>query len=137
VVFDQAGCFVCHPPPLYTNNQLTPVQQFQESAIHVSKPEILQINVDTDSNLTLRTRRGSGYYKVPSLRGLWYRGPLEHNGSVATLEDWFDPKRLNDDYVPTGFVGYGVKTRAVKGHPFGLSLSKEDREALIAFLRTL
>src|SRR6185312_16020769 len=21
VVFDQAGCFVCHPPPLYTNNQ--------------------------------------------------------------------------------------------------------------------
>lgn len=137
VVFDQAGCFVCHPPPLYTNNQLTPVQEFQESAIHVSKPEILQINVDTDSNLTLHTRRGSGYYKVPSLRGLWYRGPLEHNGSVATLEDWFDPKRLNDDYVPTGFVGFGLKTRAVKGHPFGLSLSKEDREALIAFLKTL
>lgn len=137
VVFDQAGCFVCHPPPLYTNNQLTPVQEFQESAIHVSKPEILQINVDTDSNLTLHTRRGSGYYKVPSLRGLWYRGPLEHNGSVATLEDWFDPKRLKDDYVPTGFVGFGVKTRAVKGHPFGLSLSKEDREALIAFLKTL
>lgn len=137
VVFDQAGCFVCHPPPLYTNNQLTPVQEFQESAIHVSKPEILQINVDTDSNLTLHTRRGSGYYKVPSLRGLWYRGPLEHNGSVATLEDWFDPKRLKDDYVPTGFVGFGVKTRAVKGHPFGTSLSKEDREALIAFLKTL
>lgn len=137
MVFDQAGCFVCHPPPLYTNNQLTPVQEFQESAIHVSKPEILQINVDTDSNLTLHTRRGSGYYKVPSLRGLWYRGPLEHNGSVATLEDWFDPKRLKDDYVPTGFVGFGVKTRAVKGHPFGTSLSKEDREALIAFLKTL
>jgi len=137
VVFDQAGCFVCHPPPLYTNNQLTPVQEFQESAINVSKPEILQINVDTDSNLTLHTRRGSGYYKVPSLRGLWYRGPLEHNGSVATLEDWFDPKRLNADYVPTGFIGFGVKNRAVKGHPFGLSLSKEDREALIAFLKTL
>jgi hypothetical protein len=68
---------------------------------------------------------------------LWYRGPLEHNGSVATLEDWFDPKRLKDDYVPTGFVGLGVKTRAVKGHAFGLTLSKEDREALIAFLKTL
>jgi hypothetical protein len=137
VVFDQSGCFVCHPAPLYTNNQLTPVQEFQESAIHVNKPEILQINVDTDPNLTLHTRRGSGYYKVPSLRGLWYRGPFEHNGSVATLEDWFDPKRLKDDYVPTGFVGYGAKTRAVKGHPFGTSLSKEDRDALIAFLKTL
>jgi hypothetical protein len=137
VVFDQTGCFVCHPAPLYTNNQLTPVQEFQESAIQVSNPEILQINVDTDPNLTLHTRRGSGYYKVPSLRGVWYRGPFEHNGSVATLEDWFDPKRLNDDYVPTAFVGFGVKTRAVKGHPFGLSLSKEDRDALIAFLKTL
>lgn len=137
VVFDEAGCFVCHPPPLYTNNELTPVEEFQIPGILSTHPDILQINVGTDPNLTLHTRRGSGYYKVPSLKGLWYRGPLEHNGSVATLEDWFNPARLKDDYVPTGFVGFGVKTRAVKGHTFGLSLSEEDREALIAFLKTL
>ncbi len=41
------------------------------------------------------------------------------------------------DYVPTGFRGAGVKTRAVKGHLFGLALSAEDRRALIAFLKTL
>jgi hypothetical protein len=69
--------------------------------------------------------------------GVWYRGPFEHNGSVATLEDWFDPKRLDEDYVPTGFKGYGVKTRAVKGHRFGLDLSELDRKTLIAFLKTL
>jgi len=74
---------------------------------------------------------------VPSLKGVWYRGPFEHNGSVATLEDWFDPHRLRDDYVPTGFKGYGVETRAVKGHSFGLGLSPDDRKALIAFLKTL
>ena len=74
---------------------------------------------------------------MPSLKGVWYRGPFEHNGSIATLEDWFDARRLSDDYVPTGFKGFGVKVRAIKGHPFGLSLSKEDREALIAFLKTL
>ena len=45
--------------------------------------------------------------------------------------------RLRDDYVPTGFKGYGIETRAVKGHPFGLKLSATDRQALIAFLRTL
>jgi hypothetical protein len=56
---------------------------------------------------------------------------------VATLEDWFDPRRLRDDYVPTGFKGYGMKTRAVKGHEFGLQLSPEDKAALIAFLKTL
>jgi hypothetical protein len=48
-----------------------------------------------------------------------------------------DPKRLRDDYVPTDFVGYGVKTRPVKGHEFGLQLSPEDKRALIAFLKTL
>ena len=72
-----------------------------------------------------------------SLKGVWYRGPFEHSGSVATLEDWFDPRRLRDDYVPTGFIGYGLKTRTVKGHEFGLQLSAEDKRALIAFLKTL
>src|SRR5215471_14591806 len=82
-------------------------------------------------------RRGTGYYKVPSLRGVWYRSSFEHNGSVATLEDWFDERRLRDDYVPTNFVGYGVKTRAVRGHEFGLKLAKADKQSLIAFLKTL
>ena len=68
------------------------------------------------------------------MRGVWYRGAFEHNGSVATLEDWFDERRLRDDYVPTGFVGYGVKQRAVKGHHFGLRLPQTDKMALIAFL---
>jgi hypothetical protein len=71
------------------------------------------------------------------LKGVWYRGPFEHNGSVATLEDWFNPRRLRDDYVPTGFRGFGVMTKAVTGHWFGLDLSVKDRKALIAFLRTL
>ncbi len=68
---------------------------------------------------------------------MWYRGPFEHNGWVATLEDWFDRRRLRDDYVPTGFVGAGVKTRAVRGHEFGLNLADDERAALIAFLKTL
>ena len=85
----------------------------------------------------MNTRRGTGYYKVPSLKGVWYRGPFEHMGSVATLEDWFDARRLRDDYVPTGFKGYRVTTRAVKGHEFGLALPPEDKKALLAFLRTL
>lgn len=45
--------------------------------------------------------------------------------------------RLRDAYAPTGFKGYGVTRRPVKGHEFGLGLSGEDRRALIAFLKTL
>ena len=104
---------------------------------HLKKYDILPMSVGTNANSTLKTRRGTGYYKVPSLKGVWYRGPFEHNGSVATLEDWFDQRRLRDDYVPTGFRGYGVKARAVKGHEFGLDLSTSDRKALVAFLKTL
>jgi len=136
-VFEREGCGACHTPPLYTNNKLTPADGFTPPADHFKKYDLLPVSVGTDPDLTLRTRRGTGYYKVPSLAGVWYRGPFEHSGSVARLEDWFDPRRTRDDYVPTGFRGYGVKTRAVKGHPFGLKLSAADRTALIAFLKTL
>jgi len=91
----------------------------------------------TDLRAKVQNRRGTGYYKVPSLKGVWYRGPFEHNGSVATLEDWFDPRRLQPDNVPTGYKGYGASPRAVTGHPFGLDLTPEDKRALIAFLKTL
>jgi hypothetical protein len=60
-----------------------------------------------------------------------------HNGWCATPEDWLDPRRVTDDYVPTGCMPYGRRAYAVKGHPFGLTLSEEDRKALIAFLKTL
>ncbi|MDX1982522.1 MAG: di-heme oxidoredictase family protein [Bryobacteraceae bacterium] len=120
VVFNRSGCADCHTPPLYTNNKLIPAGE-----------------IGTDPRTALATRRGTGYYKVPSLLGVWYRGPFEHNGSVATLEDWFDAARLKDSYRPTGFVGSEGKPRAVKGHEYGLDLSPEDKRALIAFLRTL
>jgi hypothetical protein len=98
---------------------------------------IMDTPIDTDPGTALKTRKGTGYYQVPSLRGLWYRGLLEHSGSVATLEEWFDLKRLRDDYVPSGWKGPGVEKRAVKGHEFGLDLPDADRQALIAFLKTL
>jgi hypothetical protein len=136
-IFVRQGCATCHTPPLYTNNRLTPAIGFQPPARDVERFDVMRLSVGTDPDLALRTRRGTGYYKVPSLRGVWYRGPFEHSGSVATLEDWFDPRRLRDDYVPSGFKGYGVRTRAVKGHEYGLELLPEDKTALIAFLKTL
>jgi hypothetical protein len=136
-VFAREGCAACHTPPLYTNNKLTPALGFRPAASAVEAADVMTRSVGTDPALALRTRRGTGFYKVPSLKGVWYRGPFEHSGSVATLEDWFDPRRLRDDYVPTGFRGYRVTSRAVKGHEFGLSLSPVDKAALIAFLKTL
>lgn len=136
-VFAAAGCPVCHTPPLYTNNKLTLAEGFDPGPNHPLRADILPISVGTDPNLALKTRKGTGLYKVPSLKGVWYRGLYGHDGAVASLEEWFDSNRLRDDYVPTGFKGYRVTHRAVKGHNFGLQLSPYDKKALIAFLRTL
>lgn len=136
-VFEREQCGRCHEPPLYTNNKLTPAQGFRVPADFPLADRVVPFSVGTDPGLALYTRRGTGFYKVPSLRGVWYRGPFEHSGSVATLDDWFDPRRLRADYVPTGFRGVGVVTRAVPGHPFGLDLAPEERAELIAFLKTL
>ena len=136
-VFERQGCARCHTPPLYTNNHLIPATGFSPPAEHRQRYAILDVPLGTDPGLALRTRRGTGYYTVPSLKGVWYRGPFEHSGSVATLDDWFDPARVRADYRPSGFAGLDGEPRAVPGHRFGLSLSESDRSALIAFLKTL
>lgn len=136
-VFNESGCVTCHTPPLYTNNKLTPANGFEPPQDHFEKYEIFNVSVETDSVSTLYSRRGTGYYKIPSLRGVWMQSAFFHNGNLATLEEVFDPKRLNPDYVPGGFKPPHLKTMAVKGHPFGLELSSSDKKALIAFLKTL
>lgn len=138
-VFEEEGCGKCHAPPHYTNNELVRAPGFRpdrDDPLYADLP-IMRRRVGTDPGLALRTRKGTGFYKVPSLRGVRYRVLLGHSGSVKALEDWFDPRRLEPDYVPTGWRGPGVERRAVLGHEFGLDLDDEDRRALIAFLRTL
>lgn len=136
-VFNKSGCVTCHTPPLYTNNKLTPVNGFEPPKSHFEKYDIFNVSVETDSVSALYSRRGSGYYKVPSLRNLWLQTAFFHNGSLTTLEEVFDARRLLPDYVPGGFKPSDMKSMAVKGHPFGLDLSKDEKAALIAFLKTL
>ena len=120
-LFASEGCDACHTPPLYTSNALTPAPGFVVPSEHLERYAVINRTVGTDPELAMRTRKGTGYYKVPSLKGVWYRGPFQHAGAVKTLEEWFDPAR----------------PRTTPGHPFGLALTPRDRLALIAFLRIL
>ncbi len=137
LVFKREGCVTCHTPPLYTNNKLTPVDGFTPPASHYKSYDLFDISVESNPELALYTRRGTGYYKVPSLLGVWYRGPFGHSGHVATLEDWLDKRRLEENYVPTGFKPAFSKTMAVLGHEFGLDITKDEKASLVAFLKTL
>jgi mono/diheme cytochrome c family protein len=136
-IFRREGCGNCHTPPLYTNNRLTLAEGFTPPVEHLKLLDIMRVSVGTDPNLALKTRKGTGYYKVPSLRGVWYRGRYLHDGSLTTLEEMFDPARLRDDFAPTGFTLPGQPRRAVPGHTFGTKLNATDRIALLEFLRSL
>jgi hypothetical protein len=133
-IFTAQGCPACHTPPLYTNNKLNPARGFKVPDDLRKTDDIMSTSIGTDTSLALQTRRGTGFYKVPSLRGIWFRTGIGHAGQAETLEEWFDPARLNDDYVPKGFH---LAPGPIEGHEKGLDLSPEDRKALIAFLKTL
>ncbi|HEX6895751.1 MAG TPA: hypothetical protein VF146_10780 [Bryobacteraceae bacterium] len=136
-IFTREGCPTCHTPPLYTNNKLTLAQGFTPPSGKPATLDVAPTSVGTDPGLALKTRKGTGYYKVPSLKGVWYRGHYFHDGSAASLEEMFDPARLEDTHVPGGWSPPGTKTRAIRGHEFGLKLDPAEKEQLVAFLRTL
>ncbi|MEE2829931.1 MAG: hypothetical protein VX498_12145 [Myxococcota bacterium] len=103
-LFEEIGCADCHVPPLYTSPEPVPVAV-----------------VGTDSTATDSSARGTGSYRVPSLRGVSAKAPYLHHGAVESLEDLLDPARLDEE----------------PGHVFGTELGDEERAALIVFLETL
>lgn len=48
-----------------------------------------------------------------------------------------DKRRLQNDYVPTGYKPPSVNTIAVVGHKYGLNRNEENKKALIAFIKSL
>ncbi|MEO5950897.1 MAG: di-heme oxidoredictase family protein, partial [Chloroflexia bacterium] len=136
-IFAREGCAGCHTPPYYTNNKLTLAKGFTPPTDSPQSADILPLSVGTDPGLALNTRKGTGFYKVPSLKGVWYRGHFLHDGAAASLEEMFDPERLSESHVRGGFSPPGAPAKAIVGHEFGLRLSVEERKQLIAFLRTL
>jgi hypothetical protein len=83
-VFEREGCGGCHRPPLYTNNMLTLAAGLKVPEEDRGMYRILDVGVGTDPFLATKTRRGTGYYKVPSLKGVWYRGLFESELPYAT-----------------------------------------------------
>src|SRR5262249_55407626 len=81
-IFARETCANCHVAPDYTNGKLTLALGYTPSADHPNKADIVETSVGTDPGLALKTRKGTGFYKVPSLRGVWYRPLLLHDGSV-------------------------------------------------------
>ncbi len=84
------NCAGCHAPPLYTNNKLTLAKGFQPSEADRKNPDVMLISVGTDPGGALLTRKGTGYYKVPSLKGVSGTG-----GLFCTTARWHRSRRCS------------------------------------------
>ena len=94
-------CAGCHAPPAFTGEP------------------VALARVGTDPAVGLSRDRGTGMYRVPSLRGVRDRALLLHDGSAHSLPELLDPARES------------------AGHRFGTTLSAADRSDLVAYLTTL
>jgi hypothetical protein len=135
-VFLQEGCAGCHAPPLYTNNRLTLAKGFHPPADHPLRSDIMPVSVGTDPSLALKTRKGTGLYKVPSLRG--------YGIGVCTATKELSPAlRTGSIRHASGQIMCRRDSKVLESidalfrHEFGLNLKFGDKKALIPFLRTL
>lgn len=111
----RANCAACHKEPLfsdfsYRNNGLQPTSVNDSGRAHITKDPV-------------------DLYKfmVPSLRNLTYSGPYMHDGRFGSIDD-----------VLTHYTGGIYHSQTLD--PLlqnGISLSDQDKQDLIAFLKTL
>lgn len=114
-----ADCFHCHGGPFFRNTA------FANNGLdaHFAK----------DSGLAAVTHKpgDEGKFAVPSLRNIAITGPYMHDGRFETLE------QVIDHYDHNLTASDTLDPNLAKHPPQGLSLSREDKSALVAFLRTL
>lgn len=108
----EAKCASCHQPPVFTG-----------------APVLLE-TIGTDPSLGRSPERTTGKYRVPSLRGVGTRGPLLHDGSLASLDALFDPARTKPN-----FPGVLHGASPVAGHVYGLDLDAAARVDLLVYVR--
>jgi len=117
--YDGADCFHCHTAPHFTdftfhNNGLDD----DISAVDLGLFNVTQNEFD------------KGKFKTPTLRNIEVSGPYMHDGRFETLEE-----------VLAHYISGGTTSSTLDPLMFhsgtGLFLSEPDKQALLAFLRTL
>lgn len=114
-------CFHCHGGPNFTNSAF------------------MNNGLDTDAEMTdlgffntTNNPRDKGRFKVTSLRNIAKTPPYMHDGRFATLEEVVD--HYNTGVKQSSTVDPLMQFNL---RPGGLGLSEQDKEDLVAFLKTL
>ncbi|MBI3649746.1 MAG: right-handed parallel beta-helix repeat-containing protein [Acidobacteria bacterium] len=114
-------CFECHGMPTFNNRDFK----------IIGVPEIAGQQPDY-GRFDVTKGEGNKYaFKVPTLRNVVLNAPYMHNGRFKTLEE------VLDFYAAGGGPGMGFKEPVVDDKIHSYTLSKSEKEDLIAFLYAL
>jgi len=113
-----ADCFHCHGGPLFTDHQ------FRNNGLPIDAKDLGRFQV-TQSALD------RGTFSTPSLRNIALTAPYMHDGRFKTLEEVLD-------HYSQGVQRTDTLDPNLAKHPDGgLHLNPKDKQALVAFLKTL
>ncbi len=149
IFFGEANCHVCHFGPVFSNlefhdtgrpfytgigrvdpGRYTGIQRVRSDRYNLSGPfngNDAEDEIRKTHSVTLG-QANFGQWRTPSLRNLVYTAPYMHDGSLATLREVvdayadIDPERIHSD-------GEAIIRP--------LALDDQDREDLVAFLKSL
>ena len=113
-----ADCFHCHGGALFTDHQ------FRNNGLPFDEADLGRFRVT-------RSALDRGAFATPSLRNIAITAPYMHDGRFATLEQVLD-------HYSEGVQRTETLDPNLAKHPDGgLHLTKEEKQAVIAFLKTL
>jgi len=118
-ISDKTKCFDCHRGPDFTDDQFKNIGLFDGYALN-----------DSGRYLITRKKEDLGKFKTPGLRNIALTAPYMHNGMFQTLEEVVE--YYNN---PGAFVLNPINIDSTLSEP--LSLSKQEKSDLVAFLKTL
>jgi len=130
----KAKCGTCHFIPLFNGN-IPPWYSKSESEI-IGVPAAVIWNkatIDADSGRFKinRMKELMFAFKTPTVRNVEKTGPYMHNGIYKTLDE------IVEFYHKGGGVGIGIEL-PFQSLPFdSLSLNKQEKQAIVAFMRSL
>lgn len=113
-----ADCFHCHGGTLFTDHQ------FKNNGLDLIPSDFGRMEVTG-----LVADRGK--FKTPSLRNIAATAPYMHDGRFATLEE------VVEHYSTRVQRSENLDPNLAKHPDAGLQLTKEEKQALVAFLKTL
>ncbi|MEK7432826.1 MAG: MbnH family di-heme enzyme [Cyanobacteriota bacterium] len=83
-------------------------------------------------------KKDMGKFKAPTLRNIEVTSPYMHDGSISTLEDVIDHYSKGGRTIASGeFLGDGSKNPYKSGFVKGFTLSDEEKQDLLEFLKSL